>query len=177
MKHALSELPEDHLLFLAKVSREADRPGYAWIVAAIEWELRRRSSDTASEFPPHGIAATGLGDVAGHLWAFAARIRAHPDGVNLGGIIALLDAGGCGIVLGDGARNRSIAVTRRTGATPHPAQVWNLTVQRGRPLTRARTERSRRRPLARIQLGRTPAGSWPPAAVRTAVATRPEPSR
>jgi hypothetical protein len=44
------------------------------------------------DFPVHGIAAQDLSDAASHLWAYAARIRAHPDAANLGPIMAVLDA-------------------------------------------------------------------------------------
>jgi hypothetical protein len=92
MKRALSELPEDRLLFVAQVARDADRPGYGRGRDGDRMGSAAADEDAVGEFPPHGIASTGLGDAAGHVWAFAARIRVHPDGPNLGGIIALLDA-------------------------------------------------------------------------------------
>ena len=92
MHDALAALPDSQLFELGRAAGEAARPGYGWIVAAVEWEKRRRNGSEPGEFPDHGIAASDLSDAIGNLWAFAARIRANPDGVNLWPIVAVLDA-------------------------------------------------------------------------------------
>ena len=92
MEHTLTALPDSQLFHLGRVAGEVPRPGYAWIVAAVEWEQRRRNGDDPGSFPAHGIKASNLGDAIGNLWAFAARIRANPDGANLWPIVAVLDA-------------------------------------------------------------------------------------
>src|SRR5438045_2298837 len=92
MQIALAAIPDTQLYELGRVAGEVARLGYAWIVAAVEWEKRGRSGNDPGQFPEHDIVSGALGDAIGFLWAFAGRMRASPDGVNLWPIVAVLDA-------------------------------------------------------------------------------------
>jgi hypothetical protein len=92
MKHALAMLPPNHLFHFVRVIREdSGHLGYSWILEALEWEIIRRDSGDPGDFPAHGLAPGQLSDAVGMLWAFAARIRANPDGKNLWPIVNVLD--------------------------------------------------------------------------------------
>ena len=92
IEDALAELSDSELFHLDCAAGEVQRAGYAWIRAAVNWEQRQRQRDECPQFPAHEIPKNDLSEAIGNLWAFAALIRANPDGAKLGRIVAVLDS-------------------------------------------------------------------------------------
>jgi len=92
MQRALELLPDDQLRVLAHVVRDVPRLSYQWILAATEWEQRRRHNDSPGHFPSHRLTTEELWGAISNLWDVAARIRANSDVGGLARIAAVLDA-------------------------------------------------------------------------------------